>query len=260
MSSKVILPVMLAGLAGGILQAGRAKDRGSIALTLGNSETVTLVGAIQRWDQDGNHLKPVNPKASIARPEVAALAQKKGNSWRFDELAAGRYDLVILARERVRIEGFHYPPVMEFDPFLPARGKEPDTEDRDWVVKDMAKARHYENKVSPLFLAGDQKQIRVLVQLVRDQPTSYDAEVGYPVATVRHEVWQYTHRFGGWSKERATKVLDRILLPREEFRKWTWVWEPRLGGIEIGPGEKVSIDYQLPSRFDPKKDRGWLPQ
>lgn len=257
MNGNVTVTVLLAGLTWGIAQEGTPP--GTIVLTLGNSDKVTLVGAIQRWDPDGNQLKPVDPKARIDHPAVTAVAERAGTAWKFSRLRPGRYDLVILGKEHVRIEGFHYPPVIEFDPFFPAQGKEPDAEDRDWIVKDMAKTRHYENKVVPLFLGGDEKQVRVLVQLVRDQPTSYDAEVGYPVATVRHEVWQYSHRFGGWSKERATKVLDRLLLPRAEFRQWTWVWEPRLGGIEVVSGKQISLAYQIPGRFDSKKDQGWFP-
>jgi hypothetical protein len=244
------------------LSLGNFQDTtGSIHVTLRNSDRVVLVGAVRRWDPDGNHLKPVNPKARIDSPEVTAKARKTSNNvWVFDKLLPGRYDLVILGKEHLRIEGFHYPPVMEFDPFFPSRGMDPDDKDRDWVVKDIAKGRHYENKVAPLYLAGDQKQIRILVQLVRDQPTSYDAEVGYPVATVRHEVWQYTQRFGGWSKERSTKVLDRILLPRAEFGRWTWIWEPRLGGIEIESGKSIAIDYKIPGRITAEKHPGWLGQ
>jgi hypothetical protein len=37
----------------------------------------------------------------------------------------------------VRIEGFHYPPVLEFDAFLSPEAKAPEAA-RDWVVKDIA--------------------------------------------------------------------------------------------------------------------------
>ena len=88
---------------------------------------------------------------------------------------------------------------------------------REWIVKHIAGSKHYKNKVVPLFLAGDEKQVRILVQLVRDQATSFDADFGAPVATVRHEVWQYTNQYGGWVKDRRTEVLDRILMARSEF-------------------------------------------
>ena len=75
---------------------------------------------------------------------------------------------------------------------------------------------------------------------------------------MRHEVWQYTNHYGGWVKDRRTEVLDRVLMARSEFRRWTWVWEPRLGGIEVG-AKPVTISYELPVKFDPKSHHGWFP-
>jgi hypothetical protein len=229
---------------------------GELVVDLGNSEGVTFVGALARWDDEGKARKPVDPKAKIDHPDAVAARRQEGNRWVFRDLAAGRYDLVILAG-RVRVEGFHYPPVLEFDPFLPPTAEVPAEAARSAVAGDIGKSRHYENKVLPLFMAGDDKQVRVLVQLVRDRETSYDAEYGAPVSTARHEIWQYTYRYGGWVKERGTRVLDRVLLPRAEFRRWTWVWEPQLGGIEVRD-RAVTVAYRLPPRFDPAGARGWF--
>ena len=72
--------------------------------------------------QDGNHRNLPDPKAKIDATAVDAAAEKTGGgTWVFKNLPAGKYDLVILAKDRVRIEGFQYPPVKEFDPFIPAR-------------------------------------------------------------------------------------------------------------------------------------------
>lgn len=233
---------------------------GDLTVDLGKSAAVSMLGAVRRWDQDGKRLVAVDPKAKIDSPRVDARAAPDGaGNWVFHNLAPGTYDLVILGKERVRVEGFRYPPINEFDPFLPAAAKEPDEETKDWIIQDIAKSKHYENKVAPLFLAGDDKQVRVLVQLVRDKPTSYDADFGAPVATVRHEVWQYTNNYGGWVKDRRTEVLDRVLLAKSEFERWTWVWEPRLGGITVD-AKPVKISYELPARFDPQKARGWFPR
>ena len=165
---------------------------------------------------------------------------------------------MILANDRLRMEGFHYPPVAEFDPFLPADATVPD-DIREQIVKDIAKSQHYENKVAPLYLAGDEKQVRILMQLVRDQSTSYDAEYGMPVATVRHEVWQYSNQYGGWVKDKKTKIFDRILLPRKDLHRWTWLWEPKLGGIQMKQ-KTVSLFYELPGQIDRERSNGWLPQ
>jgi hypothetical protein len=230
---------------------------GELVVDLGQSEGVTFVGALCRWDADGNPRAPVNPKAKIDAPEVTARAERReGNRWVFKDLAPGRYDLVLLAKERIRVEGFHYPPIAEFDRFLRPDAEAPE-EARDWIIKDIGKSAHYENKVAPLFLAGNEKEVRILVQLVRDLPTSYDSDLGTQAATVRHEVWQYTTRYGTRTKERKTKILDRLLMPNSEFQRWNWVWEPVLGGIEVNR-EPVRVSYTLPARFDPQSARGWL--
>lgn len=230
-----------------------------LIVKLRNGEDVVFVGAMQRWDVDGNPIKPIDAKAKVNHPAVTAEAKRHGKqTWIFSKLPAGRYDLVLLKKDRIRIEGFHYPPILEFDPILPAKGREPEEEARQWIVREIAKGRYYENKVSALHLAGDARQIRVFVQLVRDEPTSYDGEVGYPVATVRHEVWQYTFRYGTWTKEKATRVFDRILLPRKEWSQWTWIWDPQLGGIEIGADPRP-MEVDLPARHDAKSGKGWFP-
>lgn len=251
MTARMWTAVLLAGLA----LDGRIRA-GELVVDLGSSEGITFVGALARWDEEGKARKPVDPKGKIDRPDAVAARRQGGNRWVFRDLPAGRYDLVILAG-RVRVEGFHYPPILDFDPFLPSTAEAPPEAVREKVAGDVAKSRHYENKVTPLFMAGDDKQVRVLVQLVRDQETSYDAEYGTPVATARHEIWQYTYRYGGWVKERSTRVLDRVLLPRAEFRRWTWAWEPQLGGIEVGD-IPLKMAYRLPARFYPKAARGWF--
>jgi hypothetical protein len=232
---------------------GRA---GELILDLGESAGITLVGALARWDAEGKATAPVDPAAKIDQPAVAFRAERReGNRWVFRNLPAGRYDLVILAG-RVRVEGFEYPPLLEFDPFLAPTADAPE-EVRETITAAIAKSRHYENKVAPLYMAGDSEQVRVLVQLVRDQPTSYDSEYGAPAATIRHEVWQYTFRHGGWAREKTSRVLDRLLLRRAELQRWKWLWEPRLGGIVIAD-RPVKIAYTLPAPFAPETPRGWF--
>lgn len=235
---------------------GRAAD---LTVDLGPSREVAKVLAVKRWDADGQPTRPIDPKAQIDAPAADAQAEAgPGNRWTFRSLPPGRYDLIVFTRDRARVDGFHYPPVLDFDKPLP--GDATVNEDvRARITRDIARSRHYENKVTPLFLGGDEKEVRVLMQLVRDQPTSYDAEYGQPIATVRHEVWRFTFRYGGWTKEKRTVVLDRVLLPRKELQEWTWVWAPQLGGIDMKT-ENRDIQYELPARFDAARDRGWLSQ
>ena len=171
-------------------------------------------------------------------------------------LPAGKYDLVLLLKDRVRIEGFQFAPVKEFDPFLSADAA-PEDDARDFIAGDIKKSQHYENKVEPLYLAGDKKTVRILVQLIRDKPTSYEAD-SPGAATMRHEIWQYTWNYGGWQKEKRTKVLDRVLLHRDELRKWTWLWDPKLGGIEM-KDQTVELKYEIPKPLKDAKLKGLFP-
>ncbi len=228
-------------------------EAATLTVDLGAAQQVTAVGAIHRWDIDGNHRRPVDPKATIDAPHMDARAVNKGGGkWVFDNLPKGTYDLVIFAQPHVRIEGFQYAPVLEFDPFIKSDQKV-DDEVRDFIVDDIRKARHYENIVQPLYLAGDDRNVRVLVMLIRDQPTSYTPGAG----TMRFEVWQYDNNYGGWQKHRRTKVLHRVLMQVSELRQWTWLWDTRLGGIEIA-AEPVTLEYRLPRQGD-KELRGLYP-
>jgi hypothetical protein len=228
-----------------------------LTVDLGNGQNITFVGAIQRWDKDGNHRNLPDQKAQIDAPAVDATAEKTaGDKWMFKNLSAGKYDLVVLAKDRVRIEGFQYPPVKEFDPFFPTDSTV-DEETRDFIIDDIKKSPHYENKVEPLYLGGDAKAVRVLVMLIRDKPTSYENE-SPGAATIRHEIWQYSWNYGAWQKEKRTKVMDRILMPRDQLRKWTWLWDSKLGGIEV-KDQPVSVGYELPKSPSEQQLKGLYP-
>jgi hypothetical protein len=242
-----------------LFHLGQTARAAKVTVDLGESEGVTLVGAVARWDRDGNAKRPVDPKAQIDAPAVDFKAvAASGNQWVFNDLPPGRYDLVILAKNRLRIEGFSFVPVKEFDPIL-ASDVQPDEETRQWIIDDIGKSQHYENKVVSLCLAGnkDKKAVRVLVMLIRDKPTSYEAD-SPGAATIRHELWQYSWNYGGWQKDKRTKVLDRALLHRDELRKWTWLWDPKLGGIEVG-SRPLGIKYDLPRLPGQTKLKGLHP-
>ena len=234
-STAVWLTLCALGLVSPSAEAAR------VTVDLKGTEGVTFVGAFQRWDMDGNRRKPVNPKAKIDAPEVDAVAVKaRANRWVFDDLAPGEYDLVIMGPDKVRVEGWTYAPVLEFDPFFPPDATI-DDEARAWIDKDVRGARHYENKVEPLHFGGDAKIARLLVMLIRDKPTSYESHMP-GAATMRFEIWQYAWKYGGWVKDKRTKVLHRVILPRGDLRQWTWVWDPQLGGIKV-QRSPITIKY-----------------
>jgi hypothetical protein len=217
-----------------------------LVIQLDNASDVTLVGALRRWDENGDPTHAVDPKAKIESPPAITIAQPNGDGkWLFSGLVSGRYDLIIITNDKTRIEGCGYPPVLEFDPFFDA-DDQPPAAAVNWIREEIKKSRHYENKVSPLYFAGNDKQVRVLVQLLRDKPTSFDAKLGQAAATLRHEIWQFTHRYGAWSKEKRTRVLDRLLMPKSELRSWTWVWDPALGAIEIND-RPAEFRYSIPA-------------
>lgn len=246
---RFVFPSRVFVLVGVVCLQVRTNFAEELQLNLTNADRITFVGAVKRWDADGNPLNPVDPKAKIESPRVDAKAEPSSKgAWTFRKLPAGRYDLVLLSEDRIRIEGFHYPPIAEFDPTMPGNAPAPPDDVRDWIRNDVANAKHYENKVTPLFLAGDRKQVRLFMQLLRDEPTSFDAEFGAPVATLRHEFWQYANRAGGWVKERKTKVVDRTLMAKSELSRWTWVWVPELGGIEVST-MPVKLMYEVPAAF-----------
>ena len=246
-------------LSAALLLGQSAVEAAELTVDLGDAQGVTLVGALRRWDQDGNSRRPVDPQSKIDAPRVDATAANAGNGrWVFRDLPPGKYDLLILARDPatkgpLRIEGWQYAPVLEFDPFFPPDATT-DEPTRKLIAEQIGRSGQYENKVLPLYMGGDKQAVRVLVMLVRDQPTSYQPGLG----SIRHEIWQYTYRYGGWQKEKRTHVLDRILLPVAELRRWTWLWDARLGGIEVGSAP-ITIKYQLPKRPDEKKLKGLHP-
>ncbi|MGA2034292.1 MAG: hypothetical protein ABSG68_18760 [Thermoguttaceae bacterium] len=236
------------------LTGGPRAEAGTLTVDLGPAQGIALVGAIDRWGPDGNPRRPVDAKAKIDAPYVyAAAAPGAEHRWTFEHLPAGKYDLVLLTRNRVRIEGWQFAPVNEFDPWIAAETV-PEDDARDFILDDVSRSQHYENRVEPLHLAGDKKAVRVLVMLVRDRPTSYEAD--FPgAATIRHEIWQYSWNYGGWQKEKRTRVLDRILLKRDELRQWTWLWDARLGGLEVG-SQPVTLKYPFPDAAAMKTVKG----
>lgn len=244
-------------LVGMTLGAWRSALAAKLTVDLSGLDDITTVGAINRWDEEGNARHKVKQDAKIPTPELDAKATREGSQWVFNDIPQGKYDLVLLSPEkRLRIEGFTFPPILEFDPFLPITAQ-PEDEAREEVVTQIANQRHYENKVSLLYLAGNKEAIRVLMMLIRDKTTSYEGDMK-GASTLRHELWQFSFQHGGWNKEKRTRVLDRQILPLDELRKWTWLWDPKLGGIEVKKSP-VTFKYEMPGASGENKTKGLYP-
>ncbi len=252
---------VIGGMVLGFALSSSSARAAKVTIELGGAGAVKSVGAIARYDQDGNLRKQVDPKAKIDAPVCNHHAKHTGGGkWVFDDLPKGRYDLVIMADGRVRVEGFEYPPVLEFDPFIPGDVTFDNEDDRDWILNDIKKSRHYENRVVPLCIARskeDKNVARVLVMLIRDKPTSYEGHFK-GAATMRHEVWQYDWNYGGWVKNKRTKVLDRVMLHRDDLRQWTWLWDARLGGVQV-KDQPITIRIDLADAVKSKKLPGLYP-
>ena len=246
-------------------------EAGKLTVEIANGQKVTFVGAVCRWEQDGRARQKVDPKAKIDAPRVDARAVKDSavkesaandstTRWTFPDLAAGKYDLVILAQGRVRIEGWYYPPLLDFG--SPLHGDAAvDEEARKAISEDIQGSKYYENKVTVLAMGGSEgekgvKEVRVLMMLLRDKPTTYKAVKD--AATLRHEIWQYTSHYDSWQKEGHGQVLDRILLPGQEVRQWTWLWDAKLGGIEVKDSD-TTLRYEMPALPTEKKLKGLYP-
>jgi len=222
---------------------------GELSVTIEPADRVASVGVVRRFDGDGTLLRPVDPKAQFEAPHRDAVAERVPAT--FSDLKMGTYDLIIFLKDGARLEGFHIP---VFDELEEAGGdsfSRPPAEEGQTEIRKLIKAgRYYENKVTPLFLRGDDEHVRVMMQLLRDEPTSFDAEFGAPVATVRYELWQFTNRFGSWTRDRKSKLLHRVLEAKDRLRKRRWLWTSELGGIRITdevPRQKAT--YRLPERL-----------
>lgn len=204
------------------------------------------VGLIRRWDELGFPLPAYKRDAPITKPPLTLRARQVGeNRWLIPNAPPGYYDVCFVSPERrVRIEGFYFAPVLELDEHW-YRASVPPARVRRSLLDWIGQRRYYENKVTPLFMAGTEENVRVFMQLLRDRPTSADAMFGGPIATLRFELWQFRKLFGVWDKERATKVLYRLRLARTELARWTWLWDLRLGAVEIAD-EAVTLTYEVP--------------
>ena len=127
----------------------------------------------------------------------------------------------------------------------------PADETRDGIVKDIAKSQHYENKVSPLFLAGR-----------REAGADSRAARSRPADQLRRRL----RRPGGHGSPRGLAIhqqLRRLGQGPQDRRSWTgssWPGansddgpgsgSPRLGGIEVGR-KPVTITYELPRDVRP---------
>ena len=51
----------------------------------------------------------------------------------------------------------------------------------------------------------------------------------------------------GWTRDKQSKVLHRILEARAKQQQRTWLWDAKLGGMKVtDSADAMRIEYQLP--------------
>ena len=223
---------------------------GELTISIEPAERVASIGVVRRFGEDGKLLRAVDPKATFTAPHRDAKSESVPATFR--ELPEGTYDVIVFLKDGTRLEGFHMPVFDELDETGTESFSQPPSEEVQTEIRRLIKVgRYYENKVTPLFIRGNDERTRVLVQLVRDEPTSLDADFGAPVATVRYELWQFTNRFGSWSRDRKSKILHRVLEAKDKFKQRRWLWTSDLGGQRIthdAPRQKLT--WRIPERLN----------
>jgi hypothetical protein len=239
----------------------------------GGTDDVSFVGAIYRWDPDGLPMKAdgkprvaeeraVHPKIDEPRVDYK-LQNKGGGKWSAEYVLPGTYDIIAIKKGvKQRFEGWRFAPVLDFETFFPpdagvfcdkeVNGKKEKVQDEEslkLIDKQIQQSKHYENKVVPLYFGGSYrkgqirpKQIRVLVMLIRDAGQTLDETS----ATMRFEIWQFEDRSGGYVKQKRTHVLERLIMPLNELRQWTWLWVPALSNINVEKTGTVNVNYTFP--------------
>lgn len=286
-----LLAMGLAALALWAQQAIEKKDlkwTGVIRGRITPSQKVRLIAAYNRKEA-------INPKAKMDVPETPFKGQiDERGYFQIGDLPEDTYDLVLLTTDGARIEGFHLTLSREHEELeegmadqyedadapdeddleeneveldetgkpIPKKPKDPNREIPEEVeealTKHIRKMELYENKHRPLYMIGNKRRATVLMELVRDRFTTFDADPANPfkapIATVRYEIWQFTNWHGGWTRDQEFKLLHRIIMAKEDFRKQTWIWEKSLGGLVVKKGAKPAyVEYQIPERYDPRK-------
>ncbi len=162
----------------------------------------------------------------------------------FSGLLPGTYD-IILELGDATLEGVNLK--MDFDD----QADEPLTDEcRQDVLDYIIKSRKdfFENKVRGLYVEGNGKHCKALMERIRDKPFHNDnGDI-----TWRVEIWIFDNRTGAWVP-RGRSGVDVVMRQRmklEQFQKVTHVFDPKLGGLRLKKeDDEVTIDYTIPAKI-----------
>jgi len=202
---------------------------------------------------DRKMLKTYEGKYDIGKAAEAEKSMKRyqGNldvttgEFILSGLLPGTYDLVLDIGEGV-IEGV----TLKLD--LADQSDEPLTDDDKHEVLDyIAKTEFYENKVRGLYVEGNGKHCKALMERIRDKP--FHADNGD--ATWRADVWIFDNKTGAWVPRGISgkDLVIRERLKRELFQKELHVFDPKLGGIRLKKdSDEVTVNYTVPEKIGPE--------
>ncbi len=107
--------------------------------------------------------------------------------------------------------------------------------------------------IRPLYMNGNGSHAKVLVEKIRYRPFHSGKK---DERNWRIEVWLYDYHYGGWVKrQHGWHVVARVRTNRDmepaAFRGLTRLFDPKLGGVDIGDGKAVSdFTYAIPEKLD----------
>jgi len=237
--ARVILA--LAVLAAWQASAGAAtKATGKITGKIANPKRCTGVGVVTRG-------------GTKTRLKVTATRGKYDATTGEFEIAGlkdGLYDL------RVYVKGGHIDGCdLKMDPSQES-DKPMTKKDREKIMKYVEDfPERFCDILRPMYLEGNHEFAKMLVEKIRYRPF----HSGTPGERLwRVEIWVFQNYYGGWRKkqhgwqvlarERATR---RTPEEREKFDNMMWLFDPKIGGIEVEDGETTVVkDYTVPEKFD----------
>jgi hypothetical protein len=191
------------------------------------------------------------PMKAKEMPVTEYVGRILGGGARFEiDVPSGTYDLHFELEEGLKIDGADLR-VSAAEDAPPLRQR-----DRDAITKRILAMRLFENEKHVLAIDGAGERAKVLVKLVRTNPTSYDRKYGEPIAIFRWEVWNFRKRTGSWVRERKCQVLRRFLVPKKKMDELKWDFLPALGGVDVKPDAtaKRDVDLRPPTSDDESKN------
>jgi len=251
------LAVVAAAMVLGAASAGAVRA-GEIRLRVSPAQEVRAAQAVER------------ESATAYRLAAQAGAKPGEDFFRAEGLPPGLYDLVLLTR-RGRIEGVN----------LRVRGvpaQAPDLRERDRaeIRRLILGMTSFADRRRILLLQGRGTEARALVEELTTRKTTLPSAA--PFVIWRVEVWYYRKEFGAWDRYdwevivrkrlslsdfEATSVLvadptsGKVHRPTSEpqqplpGRKSLWLFEPALGGLEVGEEQPVvEVTYRVPEGLD----------